>query len=347
MKVAFLQHRRPVRRSGGEPAAVGATVFDTMAKKTRRAAAHTSGEADPSSDENPRRPCPCGSGRRYKACHGAGDDVIVPRPFAGLAAECELVAMREFLPSATAPLPLSDGAGPAVTVATVLPGASAALVRPSGEILLGMQVQTRSGDLSADLARALAWARAAEPGCALAVAPPAAGDGGPARLQDVLDADAPLRPAVHDDFSWWLPDDGPPSAEAAAMLDRANQVIMPTVALVADGVRAAYWVDTGSKAHLRWVRPEPEERLLAALARLQARGSLDLGDGSRYAGSFRAHGVLVPVWDLDRERHAKEWAAPAAAFAQRLDEALDDPAPPTDAERRARDALAGKQVTLR
>ena len=51
-----------------------------MAKKTRdraaRAAADTSGE-------NPRRPCPCGSGKRYKACHGAGDDVIVTRPFDG------------------------------------------------------------------------------------------------------------------------------------------------------------------------------------------------------------------------------------------------------------------------
>ena len=55
----------------------------------------------------------------------------------------------------------------------------------------------------------------------------------------------------------------------------------------------------------------------------------------------------MPVWDLDRERHAKEWAAPAAAFAKRLDEALADDAPLTDAERRARDALAGKQVTLR
>ena len=83
------------------------------------------------------------------------------------------------------------------------------------------------------------------------------------------------------------------------------------------------------------------------MARLQARGELDLGEGARYAGSFRAHGLLVPVWDLDRELHAKEWSAPAAAFAARLDEALTDDTPPTDAERRARDALAGKQVTLR
>jgi hypothetical protein len=311
-----------------------------MAKKTRRAAA-----ADATAGENPRRPCPCGSGKRYKACHGAGDDVIVTRPFAGLAAECELVAMREFLPSATAPLPTRDGQQ--ATVATVLPGASAALVRPNGEVLLGMQVQTRSGDLSADIARALRWTRDAEPGSALPVVPTTGGD--PVRLQDVIDVDAPLDLTIHTDFSWWLaPEDAAsPTAEVAATLERANAVIMPTEAVVADGVRAAFWVDTGSKAHIRWVRPEPEERLVAALARLQAAGGLDLGEGSRYVGSFRAHGLVVPVWDLDREQHAKEWAAPAAAFAKRLNEALADEAPLTDAERRARDALAGKQVTLR
>ena len=311
-----------------------------MAKKTRRAAA-----ADAHAGENPRRPCPCGSGRRYKACHGAGDDVIVTRPFAGLAAECDLVAMREFLPSATAPLPVRDGA-PA-TLATVLPGASAALVRPGGEILVGMQVQTRSGDLSADVARALVWARGAEPGSALPVVAPQSGD--PVRLQDLLDADAPLEPTVHADFGWWLaPEEAAsPSAEVSATLERANAVIMPTEAVLADGVRAAYWVDAGSKAHLRWVRPEPEERLQVALARLHAAGELDLGAESRFAGSFRAHGLLVPVWDLDRELHAKEWAEPAAAFATRLERALADDAPLTDAQRRARDALAGKQVTLR
>ena len=83
---------------------------------------------------------------------------------------------------------------------------------------------------------------------------------------------------------------------------------------------AAYWVDAGQKAHLRWVRPEPEEELLTAMARLSARGELDLGDGSRFAGSFRAHGLLVPVWDLDREMHAREWDGPAAALGERLDE---------------------------
>lgn len=315
-----------------------------MAKKTRA----RSGSAQPAGD-NPRRPCPCGSGRRYKACHGAGDDVIVPRPFAGLAVECDLVAMREFLPSATAPLPLREPAGVPVTIATVLPGASAALVRPDGEILLGMQVQTRSGDLSSDLARALNWALAAEPGTALPVVGPGLGADG-ARLQDLLDPDAPLEITLHADFGWWVSEGtGQPTAEITATLERANSVIVPTEAVVADGVRAAYWVDTGSKAHVRWVRPEPEEQLMTALARLHARGELGLGDDTRYAGAFRAHGLLVPVWDVDRDLHVKEWSAPMATFAARLDAALAAPAgtPLSEAERRARDALAGKQITLR
>ncbi len=318
----------------------------TAAKKTAAKTAQKT-TADGTAGENPRRPCPCGSGKRWKACHGAGDDVIVTRPFAGLAAECDLVALRELLPSATAPLPLAKPFDVPVTVTSVLPGACAALVRPDGEIWLGMQVQTRSGDLSLDLARALAWAQAADPGSSLPVVAPGSGPnaGELVRLQDVLDPDAVLDITVHRDFAWWLvPDDGGPSPEVAATLERANKIVTLTVPV---GERGAYWVDTGTKAHLRWVRPEPEDALIGGLARLQARGELTLGADSRYVGSFRAHGLLVPVWDLDRELHAKEWAAPVTEFAARLAQALADPAPLTDAERRARDALAGKQVTLR
>ncbi|NQW73421.1 MAG: SEC-C domain-containing protein, partial [Actinobacteria bacterium] len=103
-----------------------------------------------------REPCPCGSGRRYKACHGkeqAGANVVSSRPFEGLASECDIVALRELVPSATAPLTLKDGR--VVTLATVLPMAWPALVRQDGEIMLGLQVNTGTGDASRDLGSAL------------------------------------------------------------------------------------------------------------------------------------------------------------------------------------------------
>ncbi|HEY6425247.1 MAG TPA: DUF5926 family protein [Pseudonocardiaceae bacterium] len=299
---------------------------------------------------NPRQPCPCGSGKRYKACHGdAGhvEDATVRRPFAGLAAECQLVAMREFVPSATARLPLVESDGREVTLATLLPTAAAAMVRPDGAALVGLQVLNRSADLSRDLGRAVTWALTAEPGEALALYSTAA-EGPQIRLQDLLKPEAPLEVTTYPGFAWWAPGEEPPPEHVALSMERANAAIMPTEPVVGDGVEAAYWVDAGGKAHLRWVRSEPEDRLHAALARLAARDELDLGDGSRYAGSFRAHGVLVPVWDLDRERHSREWIAPAEAFAPRLAHALAslNTTPLTPHERRALHGLHSRQITL-
>jgi hypothetical protein len=303
---------------------------------------------------NPRQPCPCGSGRRYKACHGAAGgppEVLVARPFGGLAAECELVALREFVPSATAPLPLLGSPEREITLATVLPVAAAALVRSDGTAFVGMQVQVHSNDVGRDVARSIRWALTAEPGDVLSVLPPEDTEPDAAEhLVDLIDPTAALVPELHPDFSWWMPaDSSEPTGEVALSLERANAAILPTDRLRGAHVQAAYWVDAGQKAHLRWVRPEPEEQLLAAMARLSAQGELDLGEGSRFAGSFRAHGVLVPVWDLDPEMHAREWDEPAAALGERLEKALAslDSEPITEAERRARDGLRGRQVTLR
>lgn len=298
---------------------------------------------------NPRQACPCGSGKRYKACHGlSGGPVEVPvaRPFEGLAGECELIALREFVPSATAPLSLTVETDREVTLATVLPMAAAGLVRADGSAFIGLQVQTRSSDIGRDVARALRWVIEAEPGEVLpVVGPETSTEAERERLQDMIDVTAPLEPTLHTDFSWWLPEGEEPAGEVALSLERANQAIMPTERIGP----AAYWVDAGDRAHLRWVRPEPEEKLLFALARLHARGELGLGEGSRYAGSFRAHGLLVPVWDLDHESHAREWTKPAEELGTRLDEALAslETTPLTGDERRARDGLIGRQVTIR
>ncbi|WP_280468558.1 DUF5926 family protein [Nocardia cyriacigeorgica] len=274
----------------------------------------------------------------------------VTRPFEGLAAECDLVALREFVPSATATLKLSPGAAAerSVVLATVLPGAVAALVRagdePTGYV--GVQVQAEGENPAADIAAAILWTQSAEPGESLPAAESV--EGGPA-LADVIDPGAALELTVHQDFDWWVPEGVEPDPQVAATIEQAKQAIMPSdrLDLGADAIGAAWWVDAGEKAHVRWVRPEPEDDLMLALARLHAAGGLHLGEGSRFAGSFRTHGLLVPVFDLDPERHASEWAAPAIEFGARLAEALASDAPLSAEERRSRDGLRSRQVTLR
>jgi hypothetical protein len=292
-----------------------------------------------------------GKGARKKGPKQASDrkpkvrDVFVGQPFEGLAAEPELIALREFVPSATAELTLADGGD--VTLGTVLPMAAAAFVRSDGRRYLGLQVQTRSSDISRDLGRSLKWLLDAKEGDVLGVpdttTPPTADEH--ARLQDLLAPGVELDVTLHSDFAWWLPEDADATGDVAVSLERANAAIMPTERLGS----GAYWVLAGEKAHLRWVRPEPENLLLQALARLSAAGELGLGEGSRYAGSFRAHGLLVPVWDLDSEAHAREWAEAKDALGARLETALKslDDEPLNAAERRARDGLVGRQLTLR
>jgi hypothetical protein len=199
--------------------------------------------------------------------------------------------------------------------------------------------------VSRDLGTALAAALDAPAGAPVDPGPiGAAGSSGP-RLQELLDTSAPLEVTVHEDFGFWLEGTGA-GAEAQAMLEQANQAILPTVRL--EGLAAAYWVrPTGERAHLRWVRPEPEEQLLDALARLRASEEILLGEGTRYAGAFRAHGLVVPVWDLPADTPAGEWAAPAAEFQARLEQALRSTDPLTADERRARAGLLSRQITLR
>lgn len=298
-----------------------------------------------------REPCPCGSGRRYKACHGraaanAGQE-LVRRPFAGLPGETDWVAMREIVPAATAPLTLAPEHaarldGRTVTLATVLPLAWPALVRVDGAIFLALQTTTSSGDTSRDVADALLRALDAEPGSPVPPQRPAAGP----RLQDVLDLSSPFDVTVHAGFDFWIEGSGAETTDdVAASLERANASVVPTVRL--HGIDAGYWVRIGTKEHLRWVLPHDEEPLLDALARLHARGADDLGPGTRLIGTFRADGLLVPVWDLAPGTEADAVEAPAAAFAGRLAEALAEPGPLTEPERRARAGLANRQVTLR
>ena len=295
-----------------------------------------------------REPCPCGSGRRYKACHGreAAHAVteLVRRPFEGLPGECDWVALRELVPAATVPLTLKAGLPegvPSVTLGTVLPMAWPGLRRDTGGVLLGLQNDAATGDVSRDLADTLQRALEATPGNPVEGRRPA--PGGP-RLQDLLDLSAPFVPEVHTGFEFWLEDAETATGEVAASLEQANQAAIPTVRLT--GVDAAYWCETPEKNHLRWVMPHPEETLLDALARLHAAGASSLGDGTRLVGSFRAHGLVVPVWDLPTGVSADEVEKPAAVFGERLAEALARTEPLTAEERRARGGFTNRQITL-
>lgn len=295
-----------------------------------------------------REPCPCGSGRRYKACHGraAAHAVteLVRRPFEGLAAECDWVALRELVPAATASLTLREGLPedvPTATLATVLPMAWPGLRREDGSVMLGIQNDTPSGDISRDLADVLGRALTTKPGN------PVGGErtspDGP-RLQDLLDPEAPIVPEVHSGFEFWIDDAENASGEIAASLERANAAALPTSRL--SSVEAAYWCETPDKNHLRWVMPHSEDQLLDALSRLHAAGASSLGDDTRLVGSFRAHGLLVPVWDLPSAMTAEECEKPAAAFHERLGEALDSDAALSADERKARSGLMNRQITL-
>jgi hypothetical protein len=294
-----------------------------------------------------REPCPCGSGKRYKACHGKARNreavAHVSRPFEGLASECDWVAFREIVPAATAPLTLRDETDRRIILTTVLPLAWPALVRDNGDIYLALQVTTGSGDPSRDAADALLRARESEPGTPV---PPVGLPGPGPRLQDLI-ADAPLNVTIHEDFDYWMADEA--SADAPGVrdsLERANSKVMPTVRL--ESVDAAYWVQMGDKVFLRWVMPQPEEKLLDALARLHAAGASSLVDvPSRFVGSFRADGLLVPVWELTEGTGAADTESAAAEFGQRLSAAMASTEPLTSQERRARAGLQNRQITLR
>lgn len=293
-----------------------------------------------------REPCPCGSGRRYKACHGrSASSVFVgpARPFEGMASECDIVAMREIVPAASTPLTLlGEHAGRRVTLVTVLPMAWPALVRADGEIVLALQVNVGSGDASRDLADALMSALAAQPGEAVPLGRVTAQS---PRLQDLVDPDAVLDITVHADFEFWVDGSGELADDVRASLDRAGSYAHPTARLT--GVPSAYWTRIGEKEHLRWVMPQNEELLLDALARLHAAEADTLGEGTRFVGMFRAQGLVCPVWDLPLGTGAEAVEGPAAEFGVRLDAALAEKAVLTDAERRARAGLTTRQVTLR
>jgi len=295
----------------------------------------------------PRQPCPCGSGQRYKACHGkrrrGADQVFVARPFEGLPAETDWIALREIVSAATAPVRLAPPHSDRdVLVVTLLPMAVPALVRIDGQILLALQTSTGTADPSADAARALLAALEADSGTVVT-----AGQLGSdtSRLQDLVDLSGSFPVTVHETFDLWLDGTDLADADVRASVEQANAELSPAVRLAP--VDACYWCRIGDRDQVRWVMPYDEEPLLDALARLHTRGEDRLGPGTRLLGTFRAHGRLVPVWDLLPGTSAAEVEDPAIALAGRIADAVVVTDPLSVEERRARSGLANRQVTIR
>ncbi len=262
------------------------------------------------------------------------------RPFEGLPNEVDVVALREFVPAATAPLRLKES-DRTVLLCSLLPAASPAMVREDGTVWLGLQVQHAYGDPSRDLAAVLLRALDAEPGSMVGL-PEAPGDG--PRLQDLV-RDEALDITVHTGFDYWVADLEDSDGTVADALTQANEAAAPTERV--EGLEGAYWTSVGNREYLRWVLPDAEDLVLDGFARLHAAQSDSLVAGDRMIGMFRAHGLVAPVWDVPVGTGAAALAEPTARMHAALGAAMESTEPLTSDERAARAGLASRQLTIR
>lgn len=268
-----------------------------------------------------------------------------PRPYAGLAAEAQLVALQEFVPSAVARVEVN---GTPVNIATVLPGAGAAMVRDEsqgGERFVALQVKSSSHNPGRDLAYALNWVVNAQPGETLEST---VADGSQPKITELIDKDAQLDVTAYDDFNWWFAEGAGVPFEIHQALQQANDSIIPSREVATDLPGAIWWVNPGGgKAHIRWVRTEDNEaRMLNALARIGARGELNLGEGTKFAGAFRTHGLTVPVFDLDPEVDENSYDEALQKLDQAITQEYDNEDQLTADERKQLDNIKSRQVTI-
>ena len=163
------------------------------------------------------------------------------RTFEALQDETEWIAMREILPSASAPLTVAGHEDREVVLSTVLPMAWPGMVRSDGRVMVALQVVTRSGDPSRDLAQVIQQALAAAPGSS--IVPTTIATDGP-RLEDVL-VPGPLGLTLHDGYDHWL--EGvvtERTGEVAESMERANASVIPTRALTRFGATAREWINS-------------------------------------------------------------------------------------------------------
>lgn len=269
-----------------------------------------------------------------------------PRPYGELPFETTLVAVQEFVPSATINVDVI-GANRPIKLCTVLPGGAAALVRAEedgGEAFVALQTRSRSNNPNRDLAYALAWARDAKPGSTLENG---AADGTQPNLVEILDKDGTFEVTEYDNFTWWFPAGAEANPQVAQIIQMANDSLVPSVRVEADVPGTTWWVHPGDKAHIRWVRQDKEEDLLRALARIAARGELNLGENTKFAGVFRTHDLVVPVWDLPADREPATYAEDLVALNAKIAQELSNDAQLNADERKQLENIKSRQVTIR
>lgn len=267
---------------------------------------------------------------------------FVARPFEDLPFEADLICLRELVPAATASAKLKEEfGGQEITITSLLPAAWQAWHREDGALLAGMQVPVSSTDASRDVAHGSLAAAEAQPGTTIeATTEPGQGP----RLQDILDTDHPFDIRVLETFEYWKLPEAETDSDVAAALEQANDSISPTEKIAS--VKSAYWTEMSGRTYVRWARPEGEDSIVDALASLQVEGLNDLGGPGTFLGYFRAHGIIVPVWELEFGTQVDDIEEPIAEFGKRLDAAMNSGEPLTTEARRARSGIVARQLTI-
>ena len=262
-----------------------------------------------------------------------------PRPFEGVDAENNLVAMREILPLATLKVTLTQEYGEkSITLATILPSMAGAMRRQDGEIFVALQTITASGDISRDIASRIEKALELEPGEYYQQTDiPEPG----IRLNDMVNEYGEL--TIHNVPDFWVTPEELEKEETQSAVNDAGSQMIPTKEV--EGHTGAYWCKM-SREFMRWVRPEPTDQLLDALARLRASREIGFA-GSKFAGVFRALGILIPVWELPRGTQAEDLVEELEEFEKKLDAALANTEELTYEELRAREGIVSRQVMIR
>lgn len=264
------------------------------------------------------------------------------RPFAGLAFEAELVAMREIIPAAVLPVKTTEEfGGEELQIVTLLPGMAAANRREDGKLLVAAQTVTNSGDVSLDIADRILKGLKLEPGESIVQAELPEADG--KRLQDILDSDYESTMELHENFGFWISVDRADDPEIKQAIEASRDQVIPTSQV--PGIDGAFWCRM-QREFLRWVRREDEAKVLDGLARLQNKRELGF-EGARFVGAFRALGLMIPVFELEAGTEADELTKPLQDYLETFEAAINSEEPLTADERRARSGIISRQVTLR